>query len=135
MRRRCGTSSGNPEIASVSSVFTSCAPDNGINLYPASKRALAQDAHHRDRAREPQSGIVDRDKAADAGGVLQDRREIAIEIGVRPRADRPLVGVADHLDDVDVVFADVFENLERRLDRSAHRGRSATVRRCRILKK
>src|SRR3984957_13598913 len=37
MRRRCGTSSGNPEIASVSSVFTNCAPDNGINLYPASK--------------------------------------------------------------------------------------------------
>ena len=29
--------------------------------------------------------------------------------------DRPFVGVADHLDDVDVVFADVFENLDRRL--------------------
>ena len=32
MRRRCGMSPGVPSMASVSSVFTSCAPDKGISL-------------------------------------------------------------------------------------------------------
>ena len=35
MRRRCGSSRGAPSIASVSSEFTSCAPDSGKSLYSA----------------------------------------------------------------------------------------------------
>ena len=114
MRRRCWTLSGNPEIASVSSVFTSCAPDNGINLYPASN-ALWRKTLTTATARASPSPAL-------STGIRLPMLAVFLRTDAdRDRdwstaaADRPLVGVADHLDDVDVVFLDVFENLERRL--------------------
>ena len=80
-------------------------------LVSGEQRALAEHADHRDRARKPQSRIIRRHEADDPGIVLQDRQQIAIEIGILTHPDRPLVGVADDLDDIDIVFADVIENL------------------------
>ena len=74
MRRRCWTSPEESRDRQRLVGIHELRAGQWNQLVSGQQRALAQDAHHRDRARQPQSCIVRRDKAADAGGVPQHRQ-------------------------------------------------------------
>jgi hypothetical protein len=70
---------------------------------------LAQDTHNRYGASETKPRIVSRYQSCNVGSAIQNRNEIAVEVG-RPVADWLLVCVTNDLDDVDIEFLDVLED-------------------------
>ena len=79
----------------------SWAPDKREDAEVPQTRVGVQHLDHRQRAREPEPGIVGPLQRPGAVQSQGHRRQVAIEIRSAV-AHRLLVGVSDHLDDVDV---------------------------------